>query len=354
MSKNLGPLFKPTVSVIVPVHKDGEVFRRCILHLSKANPKPDEVLIISDGAGESVDRLGQEMGFRCLKNPAGNGPARARNFGATCATGDLLYFVDSDVVIQEDSIGRIREAFVADSSLAALIGSYDDAPAEPNFLSQFKNLIHHYVHQHSNLETSTFWGACGAIRREVFSELGGFDVNYRRPCIEDIEFGYRVRSSGHKIHLLKTLQCKHLKRWGILSLLKSDLLDRAIPWTELILKDWTLINDLNLRPYNRISVVLVFIFIALLAAGFWNPALAWISLLSLAAVLAINIPVYRFFLAKRKLLFMLKAIPWHMIYYVCCGVGFAAGTLRGIFKKAKFPLEKAALSKRTNLSGKSI
>jgi hypothetical protein len=65
-------------------------------------------------------------------------------------------------------------------------------------------------------------------------------------------------------------------------------------------------------------------------------------------------PVYRFFLAKRKLLFMLKAIPWHMIYYVCCGLGFAAGTLRGIFKKAKFPLEKAALSKRTNWSGKSI
>jgi hypothetical protein len=54
------------------------------------------------------------------------------------------------------------------------------------------------------------------------------------------------------------------------------------------------------------------------------------------------------------LIFMLKAIPWHMIYYVCCGVGFAAGTLRGIFKKAKLPLEKAALSKRANWSGKSI
>jgi GT2 family glycosyltransferase len=352
--KNLHPLFKPTVSVIVPVHKDGDAFRRCILHLSQAIPQPEEILIISDGAGESIDRLEQETGFRCLKNPSGNGPARARNYGASCATGDLLYFVDSDVIIQADSIGRLREAFTENASLAALIGSYDDAPAEPNFLSQYKNLIHHYVHQHSNEETSTFWGACGAIRREVFLELGGFDENYRRPCIEDIEFGYRLKSRGYKIHLLKTLQCKHLKKWGVLSLLKTDLLDRAIPWTELILRDWTLINDLNLRPLNRISVILVFLFFGLLAGGLWNPALSWISPLFLAAVLALNIPVYRFFFSKRKLLFTLKAIPWHIIYYICCGLGFAAGTLRGLFKKAKSLFEKDAMGKRAVLPRKSI
>ena len=76
--------------------------------------------------------------------------------------------------------------------------------------------------------------------------LGGFDEGYRQPSIEDIELGYRLKQAGHRIRLCKALQVKHLKRWSVVSLLKSDFFDRALPWTELILRDRRVINDLNL------------------------------------------------------------------------------------------------------------
>ena len=123
-----------------------------------------------------------------------------------------------------------------DPGLAAAIGSYDDAPGETNFLSQYKNLLHHYVHQTGNPEASTFWGACGAIRREVFLTMGGFNEEYSRPCIEDIELGYRLKRAGFTIRLEKELQIKHLKRWDIVSLVKTDFFSRALPWTALILE----------------------------------------------------------------------------------------------------------------------
>ncbi len=322
------PSPKFSLSVIVPAHQDGISLRRCISSLAEAMPQPEEVIIVSDGGGESIRRIAEEFGYHCLENPIGNGPAKARNFGAAHARGDLLFFVDSDVVIRRDSVGRILAAFAANPGIAAVIGSYDDQPAEPNFLSQYKNLFHHYVHQNSNEEASTFWGACGAIRRNVFLESGGFDESYGKPCIEDIEFGYRLRRAGHEIRLLKDLQCRHLKKWTVLSLIRSDLLDRAAPWTELILRDRMLINDLNLRLSNRISVAFVFLAACLLAAGMWRPILAAAACILLAAVLVINIPLYRFFIKKRKLLFMLKVLPWHIIYCLCCGLGFAAGFTR--------------------------
>lgn len=67
--------------------------------------------------------------------------------------------------------------------------------------------------------------------------MGGFDESYRKPSIEDIELGYRLKQAGLKIRLCKALQVKHLKRWEVVSLLRADFFYRALPWTELILRD---------------------------------------------------------------------------------------------------------------------
>jgi cellulose synthase/poly-beta-1,6-N-acetylglucosamine synthase-like glycosyltransferase len=80
----------------------------------------------------------------------------------------VLFFVDADVMVSPDAIERVLGYFHREPEIDALFGSYDDQPAEPNFLSQYRNLLHHYVHQCGREEASTFWGACGAIRRDVF------------------------------------------------------------------------------------------------------------------------------------------------------------------------------------------
>ena len=80
-------------------------------------------------------------------------------------TGQYLVFIDADVCVHQDTLVRFAERFTADPMLDAVMGSYDDAPAASNFLSQYKNLFHHYVHQTGDGEIRTFWSGCGAIRR---------------------------------------------------------------------------------------------------------------------------------------------------------------------------------------------
>jgi glycosyltransferase involved in cell wall biosynthesis len=327
-----------TISIVVPVYNGGEAFRQCLMSLAALQPPPMEVIVVSDGDTDGSWQMAKEFGARVIRLPTtSGGPARPRNVGALQAKGEYLFFVDADVCVHPDTLRQVAETFHCYPDLTALIGSYDDTPAETNFLSQYKNLFHHYVHQNAQKEASTFWGACGAIRRDIFLEIGGFDEKYRRPSIEDIELGYRLKKACHQIQLCKDIHVKHLKRWGICSMLKADFFYRAIPWTELILRDRRFTNDLNIRHSERLCVVLTYGLVgALMGAIWWVPLLA-VAALIMGSLVVINAPLYRFFLKKRGFRFALQSIPWHWLYYLYSGLAFAIGLARHVFLGSSKP-----------------
>lgn len=310
------------ITTIIPVSSGGTHFRQCLASLKA----PGEVIVVANGDRDGSADVARNFGAHVLTLADAVGPAQARNLGAQAAKGDILFFIDADVAVQPDVFLKIEQAFKQYPEADALIGSYDDEPSAANFLSQYKNLIHHYVHQVSSPNASTFWGACGAIRRDVFLALGGFDETYRRPCVEDIELGYRLKRAGREIRLVKDLQVKHLKRWTPLTLLKSDFWDRALPWTLLIWRDKQFINDLNLQQSSRVSVVVAYLILAALIGSILIPPLLIIVAGLVGALVELNAPVYAFFRRKRGLIFALRVLPWHWLYYLYSGLAFALGT----------------------------
>ena len=324
---------RPTISVIIPVHNGGTKFRMCLQSLANSVLAPEEVIVVSDGDSDGSWRVAEEFGARVLRIPTRQGPAHARNLGAHTAKSDILFFFDADVTIPKDAISRILDTFQRSPDVAALFGSYDDEPFESNFLSQHKNLFHHYTHQTAKEEASTFWSGCGAIRREVFLAVGGFDDGYHGPTIEDIDFGYRLKKAGYRIQLVKELQVKHLKHWGFWTLLKADFLYRALPWTNLILNEGRFIDDLNVNLSGRLSVICAFLLLPTLAGAWWIPWLLIPAALCMMGLLLINRDLYRFFLKKRGRVFAAKAIFWHWAYYFYSGLAFIIGFTRHWLKK---------------------
>lgn len=318
----------PTLSIIVPVHNGGEAFRQCLHSLSTVASKVLEIIVVDDGGTDDSSKLAAQMGARVIRLPLSGGPARARNQGAQVARGDILLFIDADVTLTVDTIEQVVATFRDRPHLAALIGSYDDAPGSANFLSQYKNLFHHYTHQTGWEEASTFWGACGAIRREVFGAVGGFDESYRHPSVEDIELGYRLKRAGYSIQLCKQIQVKHLKRWEVGSLLRAEIFYRALPWTELLWRDRQFKNDLNLSHSSRLSLILTYALVICFMAGWWWVSAWWAGIGISLILLGLNWPVYRFFYQKRGLLFTLRVIPWHWLYFLYGGLAFVIGTIR--------------------------
>ncbi len=312
------------ISVIVPALAADDSLDRCLSRLAAQQPPPLEVLIVADGGSQAVIEAAQRRGFRAEALPERRGPAATRNHGAANARGKILLFLDSDVEAPPDVVGRVAEAFRERPDLTAVFGSYDDRPAAPGCVSRFRNLLHHWVHQQAQEEASTFWAGCGAVLREPFLEAGGFDESFSRPAVEDIQLGHRLAAAGLRIRLDKELQVKHLKRWNLGSMVRTDIVARGAPWTRLMLARGRLDGDLNLRPANRASAVLAGLLPLTAIGGVWFHSLWIAAALAVVLLVGLNLPFYRFLASRGGLKLAACALPLHWLHFVS---GLAGGVL---------------------------
>jgi glycosyltransferase involved in cell wall biosynthesis len=301
------------LSVIIPVYNGGENFRRCLDALRASLRAPEQVIVVDDASIDHSADVAREYGVELIElQDQHRSAAHARNCGAVQARGDVLVFIDADVAVHADTLARIEQTLNEHPEVAAFFGSYDDHPFAPGWVSRYKNLLHHYVHQHGAREASTFWTGCVAIRRQVFEQSNGFSDQWL--AIEDIELGYRLRQAEHRIWLCPGIQATHLKAWTLSSLIRSDIFDRAIPWSHLILSQHELPNTLNLDWSNRVSAMCACAELGLSWVGFFYP-LAWIGAgVAGLGLILVNFDLYKFFFKEGGIGFMVVAVLLHWLY----------------------------------------
>ena len=322
----------PGLSVIIPVRNAAAHLDRCLAAIFASHFRDFECLVVDDGSTDESAATAARFRCRVIRLAANHGPARARNLAAKQARSELLFFTDADVAVAPETLGRVKKHFDKSPCPDAVIGSYDDDPPGPSWLSQYKTLQQHFVHQNSSEQAVSFWSGCGAVSKDRFFRVGGFSESYTRPSVEDIELGYRLRADGAKILLDKDLQVKHWKQWTLGQLLRTDIFDRGVPWTELILRSSSMPRDLNLQVSQRLSVALMHL--AAASAAAWgiffrgSPAGIVTALAAAGVVAAINFRFYAFLTRRRGIWFALRAIPVHFLYYYYSGIAFLIGAVR--------------------------
>jgi len=313
-------------SFIVPFHRGLSTLARCLQALD-SRPADSEVIIAADGAEDDCRQLAMQHGARVVDVAGPAGPATARNAGAAASGGDVLVFVDADVAVSRAGLERMVRAFHSQPNTAAVFGAYDDEPPEPGFMSQYKNLSHSFIHHTSAARATTFWAGFGAVRREAFERVGGFDERFVRPSVEDIDLGYRLTGAGYEVVLDPAVAAAHLKRWTMASAIVSDVRDRGIPWTQLIWRYGALGNDLNLRTEYRWSVVLAYLVLGSVLLVGYDMRLLIVCALATAGLTAANRRYLRFFYEKRGAWFVTRVWVIHFAHNLCNGFSFAVGTL---------------------------
>jgi len=324
---------RPSLSVVVPVRNGGRDFECCLRRLRDALRADFELIVVDDGSTDHSAGIARDARAMVVRLPTPQGPAAARNLGAKAAAAPLIFFLDADVAVHPETLSRALARFDADPGLSALFGSYDDAPAAPGLISQYRNLLHHFVHQngpfHENVRPAhTFWTGCGMIRRDLFIEFGGFDPRlYPRPAIEDIELGYRLTRAGHRIVLARDVLATHMKRWTLFEMVRTDIFRRGVPWMLLIKRTGTVETDLNVKANQKASVALTGLTLLAAACGVRFPWAAVGAAMGLAAIVALNRPFFAFLVQRRGLAFAGAALPLHLLYYCCCGLSVVIATI---------------------------
>jgi GT2 family glycosyltransferase len=353
-------LRRPSLSVVVPVRNGGRDFGRCLQRLRGSSVTDFELIVVDDGSTDDSAASASKAGATLLRLPSPRGPAAARNLGAQAASSPLIFFLDADVAVHRETLAGALVRFDRDPSLSALFGSYDDRPEAHGFVSQYRNLLHHFVHQQGSFRDGirpahTFWTGCGAIRRSVFLEYGGFDPRlYPRPAIEDIELGYRITRAGHRIVLARDVLATHMKRWTLAEMIRTDIFRRGVPWMLLIKRSGTVETDLNVKADQKACVALTGVALLAGVIGVFVPWSWAVACGALASIVLLNSEFFAFLARRKGLLFAAGAVPLHLIYYCCCGLSVAIAESFWLLQRDTNDMPRTTPGARTDRAAASI
>jgi glycosyltransferase involved in cell wall biosynthesis len=330
-------LEQPLLSVIVPVY-NGERFLTASLSALRASDLPAnrwELIVVDDGSLDQSARIAARFADKVVVLQHGpHGPAYARNRGFDGARGAAIVFVDADVCVHPNALRRISETFEREPDVSAVFGAYDLTPTVGGLVSQYRNLLHRYVHQRDAGDAVTFWAGFGAVRATVFAACGGFDeVEYPTCSVEDIELGYRIAALGHRIVLRPEIQGKHIKHWTLRSMVATDVRRRGIPWMRLLMKRQALPTaTLNIRRSEQVGTALIVVGFLALFAWLWSGEVTWLvaAATAVTAILALNAPLLVWFARHRGWWFALGAVPLRLLYYALNAVSVCLALLSDV------------------------
>lgn len=342
------------LSVVVPIFDASATLERCVAALVAAANDGDELIVADDGSRDgALEELPPHLGARLqvVRSEQNIGRGPIRNLGASEASGDVLVFVDADVEVHRDTLTLIRDAFTEVPGRVSLIGAYDDRPSAPGRVSQYRNLLHHHTHHTHGSRATHFWTGLGAVRRDVFLELGGLDDATWARDMEDVEFGHRLVDAGHTVDVLPHIQGTHLKDFTLRSMVRTDLLHRAIPWSTLMLTDHlrsdAFVTSWEQKASALCSLVLVggslaAAVAALAGASATAAALGVGAVAALVTFVLVNLSLWRFLARSRGPVFVLTAVPLHVLHALLSATGFGIALARQVVRRLRRRDRRAA------------
>ncbi|MFY1694196.1 MULTISPECIES: glycosyltransferase [unclassified Solwaraspora] len=192
------------MSVIIPTYNKAKTLAECVRSVYRQTCQPVEVVVVDDASTDGSREIAAGLPCQLVCLPANRGVSAARNAGAALATGEVLFFLDSDIALAPDAIGNALRVLAAHPECGVVQGIYAAEPfAADGPVEVYKTLFEHYWRRRrAGVADSTLF-ALTAIRREAFDAVGGFDERLRDS--EDVEFGtrlpqrYQIRMSAQVI-----------------------------------------------------------------------------------------------------------------------------------------------------------
>lgn len=321
-----------TISVIVPAHNAAQFIEDCLrAAMPAAEALGAEVIVVDDASTDDTSRLAESFGVRTVRHERSLGAAAARNHGAQLARGEILVFVDSDVVLPDDTLRKLVDRLRQSPSIHATGAHASPRNLSPNWSAHFVGLRHSqsfYCQPRRDIVgLSCFQSECGAIRRDVFEHVGGFPEKYDHAGMEDYQFGHEMERLGYVNVLLADAEYDHHYR-PLLPRCR-EIMRRTARWLPLAVRRRRFESQgMGGSWRESASFLLTVMILAGTVAGFLHPAGSYLAGGAACLQLAWEWRFLRFAYRHCGLGMALYAWPALQIFHGAILLGLTYGALR--------------------------
>jgi len=327
------------LSVIVSAQNSGRTLHE-VLSSVRASLLPHdcyELIVVDDASTDSSVAVAARFAdtvIRLTGRPGGL--AYARNRGAEIARGEVIVFVDGDVVVRPDTLPGMLATLEARPDIAAVSASHDEKSSATNFISQYWNVLLRFGEELHAGRCAQFATGCGAIRREAFLAAGMYDEwRFATACLESAELGERLSQGGHGVLLSSNLKVGSLRRWHLLSVCRevwrrARLLARSLGYARM---SAAVPSEVVFTLTRTMTPAVSLLGTLSLAAAFVpSTDVAIKSAVVLVILVLANLPLHRFYARTHGVAFAVASVPLHIVTQVVAGVALCTGwLLREVF-----------------------
>lgn len=325
----------PPVSVIIPVKNGGQTLEACLRALKRSYYKLAEIIVVDDHSTDGTAEIVRRHGCTLLTVVDGRGANYARNFGARHAGGEILFFLDADILVRRDTV-LIAVESLEEEWIDAIVGLYTARHRHENFVSQYKNLWVRYSYLKSSAAIDWLFGAISGIKRSAFEKLGGFDVGLNnQQGTEDIELGKRFAQANMNVVLDIDVEVEHLKNYTLGSFIRNEF-TRSMGFAELATQLGQTVSSVgrgfaNVYPSFVVSTIISFVLLVIIGATMMGMVPAWSLVVALVIYVGMNIRFLNYLEQVRGLFAMMAMVPFLFIDHLVCFAGSVVGILKGLF-----------------------
>ncbi len=301
------------ISIVIPTY-NAEKFMPGLLDSIFASDVEDfEVIIADDRSTDNTVDMVKKYPVKLVTLSENSGPGRARNLGVKAAKGDIIFFLDADVTVSGGTIREVKECFERNPKTNCVIGICEKEPLNSGFVPRYMALFE-YIHLggSGSDRVSVFAPRCGAIRKDLFEKVGGYNEGYKGADVEDFELARRINRIDC-IELNRKMVVKH--QFATFKQAVRNYFRRAALWVHLFMKVKKLDNAGPSVPSNGIAAIAAFsALISLLLMFFVNESV-YGFIFFIGVYLFANFKWLNFMRQEAGLIFAVKAV---FLNYILC------------------------------------
>lgn len=321
----------PDISIIVPTYNASFSIGKCLDAIYRAKGIDFEVIVVDDISTDDTLEIVRKYPCRVIKLEKKSGPSVGRNVGAKNAKSGIIMFVDSDAVVQDGGVERIVKGFRENPGVACISGVFGANPNEIGWFSRYRDRQVVYWHYSACEEVTVFVLTAGAIRRNVFFEVGGFERQFGVAAdIEDFEIGHRIVGRGYKMIVDKNVKFYHFEHSSRFLMLVKKLFKRTRLWIHLFRKSGKFEKNYATPSRSMAAVFAGLSLLSLLLAPFLNIAGIFFFIFFLMFIF-LDAGFYLYLLKDGGIFFMLFAVAAHYFFTLVICAGAGVGLLQAIF-----------------------